>query len=101
GFSIAMPEAVGNLPLSRPPLSYVEAAASVVLLIVAAANQLRSYSRTRLPTQGALALAFVLLAEAQVLMTIAPFWTISWWGYHVLMFTAVVTALTALFVELD
>lgn len=99
--SIAVPNVIANLPLSRPPFSYILAGAGVTLLIVAAVNQFRAYMRTQLPTQGALALAFVLLAEAQVLMALAPFWTVSWWGYHVLMFSAVVIALTALFVELD
>jgi class 3 adenylate cyclase len=99
--SIAIPDVVGSLPLSRPPFSYALAATSVLLLVVAAWHQFRAYARTWLPTQGALAVAFVLLAEAQMLMAVAPFWTVSWWGYHVLMFSAVVIALTALFVELD
>jgi class 3 adenylate cyclase len=99
--SFSQPELIGDLPLSRPPSSYALAAVSVLLLATAAWQQLRCYTVTWLPSQGALAIAFLLLAEAQILMVVAPFWTLMWWGYHLLMLVAVVTAFGALVVELD
>jgi len=48
-----------------------------------------------------LLLAFVVLIQAQVLVVVSAFWTLAWWGYHVLMLAGVVIALAALFVELD
>lgn len=95
------PEAMGSLPFSRPPFSSLLAAVSVGLLLFGAGRQWQVYRRTRFPTHGSLVLAFLLLAEAQVAMVAAPFWTPTWWLYHVLMLAAVVLALGALFVELD
>jgi class 3 adenylate cyclase len=99
--ALSMPGAVGGLLLASRPGVYALAAVTVVLLLTAAWRQLQSYLSTDLPTQGALALSFLLLAEAQLVMTFAAFWTISWWGYHLLMFGAVVLALGSLFIELD
>jgi class 3 adenylate cyclase len=95
------PHWIAGLPLAQPPVSYVLAAASVALLGSAAWRQGRTYLRTGFPTHGALVLAYVLLAEAQVLMVVTPFWRLTWWEYHVLMAAAVVLALRALFLELD
>ncbi|MEL6047383.1 hypothetical protein AAGG49_22205, partial [Stenotrophomonas maltophilia] len=50
---------------------------------------------------GALVLAFVILAQAQVLVVLSAFWTAAWWGYHLLMLASVVIAVGALFLELD
>ena len=75
---------------------------SVVLLFgFAAIRQGRDWLRTRLPMQGALAAAYVLLAQAQVSQFLGLTWSPSWWEYHVLMLTAAATALGALFIELD
>ncbi|HUQ41356.1 MAG TPA: adenylate/guanylate cyclase domain-containing protein [Candidatus Limnocylindrales bacterium] len=82
-------------------LPYVLAAAVVILLGFAAIRQGRDWLRTRLPMQGALAAAYVLLAQAQLSQFLGPTWTPSWWEYHVLMLTAASVALGALFIELD
>src|SRR5438552_6730181 len=49
----------------------------------------------------ALAVAYVLLAQAQVSQFLGPIWTPSWWEYHGLMLAAVVLAMGALILELD
>src|SRR5204862_304246 len=49
----------------------------------------------------ALAVAYVLLAQAQVSQFLGPIWTPSWWEYHGLMLVAVVLAMGALVLELD
>jgi adenylate cyclase len=51
--------------------------------------------------QGALAVAYVFLAQAQVSQFLGPIWTPSWWEYHGLMLAAVVLAIGALVLELD
>src|SRR5207247_11296991 len=61
----------------------------------------RDFFRSGLPLQGALGIAYVLLAQAQVSQFLGPTWTPSWWEYHGLMLVAVVLALGALFLELD
>jgi class 3 adenylate cyclase len=91
------PDALGGAGI----LPYLLAAGVVVLYGAAALWQGRDYLRTRLPMQGALAAAFVLLAQAQVSQFLAPTWTPAWWEYHVLMLAASVTALGAIFIELD
>jgi HD-GYP domain-containing protein (c-di-GMP phosphodiesterase class II) len=49
--------------------------------------------------QGALVLAFLLLALAQISMVLGAAWTLAWWEYHVLMYAAVLLALGALLLE--
>lgn len=82
-------------------LPYVLTTAVVLLFGFAALRQGRDWLRTRLPMQGALAAAYILLAQAQVSQFLGPTWTPSWWEYHVLMLTAAALALGALFIELD
>ncbi len=82
-------------------MPYVFSAGVLVLYGYAALRQGRDFLRSRLPMQGALAAAFVLLAQAQVSQFLGPTWTPAWWEYHVLMLTAAVVALGALFIELD
>jgi adenylate cyclase len=82
-------------------LPYILAVGVVVLFGLAALRQGHDFVRTRLPMQGALAVAHVLLAQAQVSQFLGPVWTPAWWEYHVLMLMAATIALGALFIELD
>ena len=82
-------------------LPYILATAVVMMFGFAALRQGRDWMRTRLPMQGALAIAYVLLAQAQVSQFLGPTWSPSWWEYHVLMLMAAAAALGALFIELD
>jgi len=93
----ASPDIYGGAGL----VPYVLSGSVVVLFGFAAWAQGRDYVRTRLPMQGALAAAYVLLAQAQLSEFLGPVWTLSWWEYHGLMFAATVIALGALFLELD
>ncbi len=99
--AVVAPQVLASLPLSDPQYAYLLAVVSAVLFAFAATRQAETYARTRLPMQGALVVSFLFLAEAQVIMVVASFWTLAWWEYHVLMFVAVVLALGALFLELD
>ena len=91
------PDAMGG----AGALPYVLTTAVVMLFGFAALRQGRDWLRTRLPMQGALAAAYVLLAQAQISQFLGPTWSPSWWEYHVLMLTAAAVALGALFIELD
>ncbi len=97
GYGYQAPDVLGGAGL----LPYVLAAGVVVLFGFAALRQGRDFARTRLPMQGALAVAFLFLAQAQISEFLGPTWTPSWWEYHVLMALAAGTALGALFLELD
>jgi len=91
------PDVLGGAGL----LPYVLATTVVLLFGFAALRQGRDFRRRRLPMQGALAAAYVLLAQAQISQFLGPTWSPSWWEYHVLMLMPAVTALGALFIELD
>jgi class 3 adenylate cyclase len=97
GYGYQAPDAFGG----AGPLPYVLATGVVILYGFAALRQGRDYLRTRLPMQGALAAAYLFLAQAQVAQFLGPVWTLSWWEYHGLMAIAVAVALGALFLELD
>jgi class 3 adenylate cyclase len=98
GYSASPP---GDVTGGAGWLPYLVVAGVLVLYLGAAFAQGRDFIRTRLPLQGALAVAYVLLAQAQVSQFLGPTWTPSWWEYHGLMLAAVVLALGALFLELD
>ncbi len=82
-------------------LPYIAVGATVALYLFAAWSAGREYLATRLPLAGALTLAFVVLAQAQVSQFLGPVWSLSWWEYHGLMLVAVVLAVGAIFLELD
>jgi class 3 adenylate cyclase len=92
---------VVRVPLTRPPYAVMLALAGTALYVFSARRLTAAYARTRFPFQGALAVAFLFLALAQIIMATSAIWTLAWWEYHVLMFAAVVLALGALFLELD
>jgi class 3 adenylate cyclase len=80
---------------------FVIVAAVIALYGFSAFAQGRDFLRTGLPLQGALAVAYVFLAQAQISQFLGPIWTPSWWEYHGLMLSAVVLAMGALVLELD
>jgi class 3 adenylate cyclase len=72
------------------------AVAGVALFGAAALGYLRLYRRRRSSFVFMVTLAFVLLAEAMVVIAWARNWRVSWWEWHVLMLLAfVVIALAA------
>ncbi len=102
------PSAYGRAGFTAPDIyggaglvPYVVSGSVVLFYGFAAWAQGRDYVRTRLPMPGALAASYLLLAQAQLSQFLGPVWTLSWWEYHGLMFTATVIALGALFLELD
>ncbi|HUZ76518.1 MAG TPA: adenylate/guanylate cyclase domain-containing protein [Chloroflexota bacterium] len=98
---LRFPSTVARLPLLDPPWPYVVTALGIALFLFAAWRQSLEYHASRLPMQGAQVAAFLLLADAQFTLIIAPVWSWAWWEYHVLMLLAVISALWSLFIELD
>lgn len=92
----------GGTALQASPLWVTTAAGTtVVLFLFAAYRQSAEFSRSRLPTHAALAIAFLFLAEAQVSMVLGPVFSLAFWSYHGLMALATVLAIGSLFLELD
>jgi HD-GYP domain-containing protein (c-di-GMP phosphodiesterase class II) len=94
--AIASTELIAQLPFGVKPYSTAMAVTTIALLLFAAARQARSFLAARLPLQGVLVLAFILLAEAQVIMVTGTVWRLSWWEYHVLMLVGVGLAVWSL-----
>lgn len=95
GLALLSSEWIAGLPFGTRPYSLVMAAATIGLLLFAALQQARSYRTARIPLQAVLVIAFLLLAEAQVIMALGTVWRLSWWLYHVLMLVAVAAAFWA------
>lgn len=74
---------------------------TVALFLYSAFRQAKDFSRSQLPSHGALVIAFLLLAQSQVAMVLGPAFSITFWSYHGLMAGATILALGALFLELD
>ena len=75
-------------PLAQEELDgwqLVLAAAGVALFGLAALGFLRLYRRRQERFVLAMALAFVLLAEAMIVIAWAVNWQLSWWEWHILM----------------
>ena len=94
--AIASTPLIAKLPFGVKPYSTAMAGTTIFLLLFAAARQARGYLAARLPLQGMLVLAFMLLAEAQVIMLVGTAWKLSWWIYHVLMLVGVAIAIVSL-----
>ncbi|TAK22497.1 MAG: adenylate/guanylate cyclase domain-containing protein [Chloroflexota bacterium] len=99
--AFTVPDLVAKPMFTVAPLSYLVTGGTIALLLFAAWRQFRVFLRNRSPMQGAIVAAFILLAEAQAYMELSRFWSVLWWGYHILMLAAVVTAVAALVLELD
>jgi adenylate cyclase len=67
------------------------AAAGVALFGLAALGYFRLYRRRRAAFVFAVAVAFLLLAEAMIVTAWARNWQLSWWEWHVLMLTSFAT----------
>lgn len=73
----------------------VVALGAVVLYAVSARGYLAMYRRRRRTLPLAIAVAFVLLAEALVALLLGRTWHLSWWEWHVLMAAAFAAILLA------
>jgi HD-GYP domain-containing protein (c-di-GMP phosphodiesterase class II) len=69
---------------------------TIAFFLFAAWRYFETYEYTRTPATGALAAGLVLLAEAQVIMTLGVVWHLSWWLYHVVMLIGFVIPIAAI-----
>ena len=95
--ALADTQLLARLPFGTKPYSYVMAVTTCALLIFAAVRQAGAYFTSRLPLQAVLAIAFLLLVEAQAQMVLGHVWTLAWWQYHVSMLVAVGLAVWVLY----
>jgi len=95
------PHLLTSLPISRTPASDSMALVTIGLLLFTVLRHGELYLRRRLPLHGAMVIAALLLAQAQIPMDLAQPWTLAWWVYHALMFAAVSIALISLVLEID
>lgn len=87
------------IPVTSPPGSWATFILALALFTTATVGYWRRYSQTHLPLVGALAIAALLLLEAQVAMFFGTAWRLNWWEYHVLMLVGFLLGVGALLWE--
>jgi HD-GYP domain-containing protein (c-di-GMP phosphodiesterase class II) len=90
------PWLIAWVPIGSAPLSQAIAFIAWATLGFAAWRFFQSYRIAILPLQGAMAIAMVLLMEAQLFMLVGRMWRLSWWEYHVVMLVGFLIAVIAL-----
>jgi len=70
-------------PTDERPLQYGFAALATGLFLFGALRYLEAYQFARLPSQGAMVVALVLLAQVPAILLWGEVWYLSWWMYHV------------------
>ncbi len=83
------PTLVAYLPVDSVPLRYVVAALTFALVGVTVHHYARSYRYARLPLQLSTVYGALWLAGAQLVLSTAPLWHLSWWLYHALLYAGV------------
>lgn len=71
-------------PTDRSPVQYILTATATALFAFAAWRYWQAYLFARLPSQAAMVIALVLLADVPVVLLWGVPWAYSWWMYHVL-----------------
>lgn len=95
------PEPLAGLSTLEPGLNYSLAGLAALGYLWSAWVAWRRQQRSGSNLWLVLSLALVLLAEAQVSMTLGPLWRLSWWLYHVLMLVGFMVAVVAIAVEYE
>ncbi|MEA2639249.1 MAG: adenylate cyclase [Chloroflexota bacterium] len=94
------PNLLDELPLSSPPFSDVLSFVTVSLFAFTAWRHSQLYQISQRSTLSALVVSALLLAQAQISMSVSPVWSLAWWEYHALMLAGVAIALIALALEI-
>ncbi len=84
-FALWQPQSLTWLPLDNLWIARAAGVIATAGFLFAAMRFYQAYRLALLPIQGALAIAVVLLAEAQWSMLLGTLWHFSWWEYHFLM----------------
>jgi HD-GYP domain-containing protein (c-di-GMP phosphodiesterase class II) len=79
------PTLLSPLPLNEERIAWVVGALASGGFLFAGWRFYQAYRLALLPIQGALAVAMVLLVQAQWSMLFGELWYLSWWEYHFLM----------------
>jgi len=93
GVSLAFPNWLADLPTAEAWFRYVLAAITMGLFLLAEWRYYQSFLLARLHSQLGMVLGLVLLAEAQLSLTLGEPWHWSWWEYHALFLVAFLVVL--------
>ncbi|MGY2894302.1 HD-GYP domain-containing protein [Deinococcus sp. UYEF24] len=80
-----LPQVAAVLVPAGPVARWVLAIITLALALSAAWRYWQSWRYSRFPLQLAIVYAACWLAGAQVIISLGPAWTVSWWLYHVLL----------------
>ena len=86
--SLLFPDWLTGFPTREEWFQHVLTAVTLGLLGFAAYRYLDSYLFTRLPSQIAVSVGLLFIAEAQLSLDFGAFWHYSWWLYHGLFLAA-------------
>ncbi len=79
-----------NVPTDNQTIQYILAAGATALFLIAALRYAQAYFFARLPSQAAIVLSLLLLAEVPPILLWGTAWRVSWWSYHALYAAAFV-----------
>ena len=91
--SLASPDWAEGFPTQEAWFRHLLTAVTIGLLSFAALRYYQSYLFARLPSQLAVGVGLVLLAEAQVSLNFGEVWYYGWWMYHFLFLASFATVL--------
>lgn len=89
----------GAIPVNKPPLRYLVAAATILMAVAAGFRYWQSYRYSRFPFQITMAYAAGWIAVSQIIISTGQTFQLSWWIYHVLLLLAVVLPIVGLVVQ--
>ncbi|HWQ28608.1 MAG TPA: HD-GYP domain-containing protein [Dehalococcoidia bacterium] len=87
------------VPVGSRDFQLAVTASTLALLVFATWRYAQAYLFTRLPSQGAMALALALLVDVQVCLTWGRLWHASWWLYHGVYASAFAVLYAGWFIE--
>lgn len=102
GFVIVMmwaPDLVEFIPLNRPPFQGAVSGFTIALAAVVGYQYWRSYRYSQFPLQLAIVFSCGWLALAQLIMTTAKLWRLSWWIYHFLLLGGIILFIAGLLAQ--
>jgi signal transduction histidine kinase len=99
--ALSWPTLLASLAAMEPWLDFSLAGLAAALYLWAGWQAARKALPGSEQLWTAISISLVLLAQAQISMTLGPLWHLSWWLYHVLMLAGFLLSVTAIAIEYE
>lgn len=90
------PDLFTIIPIHLAPLRNILSASTIILALASLFRYWQSYRYTQFQLQLNLARVAGLITAAQVIVSTAELWALSWWLYHILLLAAMILATSSL-----